>query len=267
MQNVNSKLKINKIDKKKIFGVVLAAGKGTRLKSKKTNKVTLYFLNKPLILYSVELMEKIADKTFIVIGAFHESVKQALKGKNVIYAYQKKRLGTGHAVKVALEEIKKNNLNPDLILVGYGDHTMFYKKEDIEKLINIHIKNKSAMSLITTKSNNNEKLHWGYIIRDKNNNVIDSIEYKDADEEIKKNINELNAGFYCFDYNFLKNNINKIPKSLVSGEYYINSLVKIAVSQNLKVMGVEVNFSSVGIGINTKEDFEESQKLYLSYKK
>lgn len=267
MQNNTLKLKNNKINKKKIFGIILAAGKGTRLKSKKNNKVTLSFLNKPLILYSVELMEKTADKTFVVIGAFHESVRQALKEKNVIYAYQKKRLGTGHAVKIAIEEIKKNNFNPDLILVGYGDHTMFYKKKDIENLINQHIRYQAVMSLITTKSDKNDKLHWGYIIRDKNNNVVDSVEYKDADEEIKKNTNELNAGFYCFDYQFLKNNIKKIPRSSVSGEYYINSLVKIAVSQNLKVIGIKVDFSSVGIGINTKEDFEESQKLYLSFKK
>ncbi|MCS6956410.1 MAG: sugar phosphate nucleotidyltransferase [Patescibacteria group bacterium] len=250
-----------------IIGIILAAGKGTRLKSKKTNKVTLPFLNKPLVLYAVDLMEKIAKKTIVVIGAFHQSVKEALKNKKVIYAYQKKRLGTGHAVKVALDKIDSLKLKPNLILVGYGDHTMFYRKQDIEKLINEHLRNKAAMSLITTKSNENEKLHWGYIIRDKNNNVVDSVEYKDASDDIKRKINELNAGFYCFDFEFLKNNIKKIPKSLVSGEYYINSLVNIASKNNLKILGIEVPFSSVGIGVNTKEEFEESQKIYLSLKK
>ncbi|MCX7956248.1 MAG: sugar phosphate nucleotidyltransferase [Patescibacteria group bacterium] len=250
-----------------IIGIILAAGKGTRLKSKKTNKVTLPFLNKPLVLYAVDLMEKITKKTIVVVGAFHQSVKEALKNKKVLYAYQKKRLGTGHAVKVALDKIDSLKLKPNLILVGYGDHTMFYKKQDIEKLINEHIKNKAAMSLITTKSNENEKLHWGYIIRDKNNNVTDSVEYKDASDDIKRKINELNAGFYCFDFKFLKNNIKKIPKSLVSGEYYINSLVNIASKNNLKILGIEVPFSSVGIGVNTKEEFEESQKIYLSLKK
>jgi CTP:molybdopterin cytidylyltransferase MocA len=62
-----------------IVGVILAAGKGTRMKSKDKNKVTLPFLNKPLIVYSVELMEKIADKVIVVVGAFHESVKKVLK--------------------------------------------------------------------------------------------------------------------------------------------------------------------------------------------
>ncbi len=250
-----------------IIGVILAAGKGTRLKSKKTNKVTLPFLNKPLILYSVELMEKITDKTVVVIGAFHESVKKVLEGKQVFFAYQKKRLGTGHAVKVALNEIKNLNLKPEIVLVGYGDHTMFYKKEDIERLIKDHKKNQAKMSLITVKSKDNDKHHWGYILRDKKNNVIGSIEYKDASDEIRKNITELNAGFYCFDFEFLVKNIKKIPRSPVSKEYYINSLVEIAVKNNEKVIAVEVPFSSVGIGINTKEEFEESQKIYLQIKK
>jgi len=249
-----------------IIGVILAAGKGTRIKAKTANKVTLPFLNKPLILYSIELMEKVADKTGVVIGAFHESVKKVLSQKKVFYAYQKKRLGTGHAVKVAVEEIIKKNLKPKIVLVCYGDHTMFYKKEDIQKLITLHQKEKAVMSIITTKSKENEKLHWGYVIRDKSNNVIDSIEYKDASEEIKKSISELNAGFYCFNFEFLKDNLKKIPKSKFSGEYYINSLIKIASDRSLKVVGLTIPFSSVGIGVNRWDELEESQRLYLKEK-
>jgi bifunctional UDP-N-acetylglucosamine pyrophosphorylase/glucosamine-1-phosphate N-acetyltransferase len=248
------------------IGIILAAGKGTRIKAKERNKVTLPFLNKPLILYSVELMEKIADKTVVVIGAFHQSVKEALKNKKVIYAYQKKRLGTGHAVKVVLQEIEKLNLNPGLVLVGYGDHTMFYDKKDIDALIKLHQKEKAVMSIITVK-HDNEKLHWGFVIRDKKNNIIDSIEFKDASDEIKKTVKELNAGFYCFDYQFLKKNIGKIKKSPVSKEYYINALIGIAAKQNLKVTGLCVPFSRVGIGINRWEELEESQKIYLQSKK
>lgn len=250
-----------------IIGIILAAGKGTRIKAKTANKVTLPFLNKPLILYSVELMEKIVDKTIVVVGAFHQSVKQVLKNKRVIYAYQKKRLGTAHAVKVAVSEIEKLNLKPNLILVGYGDHTMFYEKEDIKKLIELHQKEKAAMSLISVIYKDNDKLHWGFIIRNKKNEVIDSVEYKDASYDIKKNVNELNAGFYSFDYLFLKKNITKVPKSEVSGEYYINSLIKIAVEQNLKVAALNIPFGKVGIGINTWQELEESQKIYLSREK
>ncbi len=247
-----------------IIGIILAAGKGTRIKAKTANKVTLPFLNKPLILYSVELMEKVADKTIVVIGAFHQSVKQALKNKKAIYAYQKKRLGTAHATKVAVLEIKKMKLKPDLVLVGYGDHTMFYEKEDIKKLIVLHQKEHAVMSLITVMHENNDKLHWGYIIRNKKNDVIDSVEYKDATDEVRDKVKELNAGFYCFDYHFLEKNIKKVSKSKVSGEYYINSLIKIAADQGLRVSALNVPFSRVGIGINTWQELEESQKIYLT---
>jgi len=249
-----------------IIGVVLAAGKGTRIKAKTANKVTLPFLNKPLILYSVELMEKVANKTFVVIGAFHKSVKKVLTQKKVFYAFQKKRLGTGHAVKVALEEIVKKKIKAKIVLVCYGDHTMFYKKEDINKLIALHQKKDAAMSIITTESEDNEKLHWGYVLRDENDNIIDSVEYKDATDEVKKE-KELNAGFYCFNFDFLKYNLKKIPKSEVSGEYYLNSLIKIASDQNFKVAGLKIPFSSVGIGINTLSQLDESQQIYLSLRK
>lgn len=249
-----------------IIGVILAAGKGTRMNSKDKNKVTLPFLNKPLILYSVELMKHIASKTLIVVGAFSKSVKEVLKNKNIIYAYQKSQLGTAHATKIALKKIISLKLKPKLVLVGYGDHTMFYKKEDVKNLIKIHQKEKSVMTLISCR-HNNAHLHWGFIIRNEKGEIIDSIEFKDADEKTKNNIHELNAGFYCFDFNFLRKFVDKVPKSKVSGEYYINSLIKIAVDNKYKVVAYQVPFSSVGIGINRWQELEESQRLYLKLNK
>lgn len=249
-----------------IVGIILAAGRGTRLSppagGKDRNKVTIPFLNKPLILYAVELISSFAEKTVVVVGAFHESVKQVLKNHNVVYAFQKKRLGTGHAVKVGLEVLKNLSPAPTLVLVAYGDHSMFYKKETVKKLIELHEKEKAAMSIITTINNDANILAWGRIVRNKNNYIVDSIEQKDATEEQKK-IKELNAGFYCFDFNFLKKNINKIKKSPVSSEYYINSLIKIAADKGKKVVGLKIPFSGVGIGINRYSELEESQRLYL----
>jgi len=245
-----------------IIGIILAAGKGTRLKSTDRNKVTMPFLNKPLVVYAVELMEKAADKTIVVLGAFHESVKAVLDGEKVVYAYQENQLGTGHALSVALDEIARQGWQPSEILVGYGDHTMFYKEEDINNLIKIHKESNSVMSMITTIFDQPERLHWGRIIRDDQYNVIDSIEEKDASEEQKK-VTELNAGFYCFDYRFVKEVVKLIPCSSVSKEYYINSLVKIAVDQKKKVAGLKISFASVGIGINTMQEISESEKIYL----
>lgn len=245
-----------------IVGIILAAGKGTRIKSKDRNKVTLPFLNKPLIVYSVELMTAVCDKVVVVIGAFHESVRRVLKNYPVIYAYQKKRLGTAHATKVGLEAIKNTSPLPDLVLVGYGDHTMFYKKETIKRLITSHRKNNPAISLLTFKYPNPDKIRYGRIIRDKSGLVVDIVEQKDATPE-QRAIQEVNPGFYCFDYGFLLKNINKIKKSPVSGEYYLTDMIRIAASQGEKVIGIPIKFEEAGLGVNTAEELKESEKIYL----
>lgn len=248
-----------------LAGIILAAGRGTRINppagGKNKNKVTLPFLNKPLIIYGVELMLGIADPVIVVVGSFHESVRQVLKGYDVIFAYQKKRLGTAHAVKIGLGALK-NSPSLDLVLVGYGDHSMFYKKETVLDLVQLIKKEKTAISLISTTHKDSNSLAWGRIIRDESGYIVDSVEQKDATYDQKK-VNELNAGFYCFDYAFLKESINRVPKSQVSGEYYINSLIRIAVEQGKKVVGLKVPFSGVGIGINRYSELEESQRLYL----
>lgn len=251
-----------------ITSVILAAGKGKRMNSKINNKVVHLFAGKPLIVYGVNLMKKVSQKQIVVIGAFSESVKKTLKNfSHLIFAYQKKRLGTGHALKISLKTIEKNNLKTNLILVGYGDHMMFYQENTIKKFIENHLKNQAVMSLITVFYDNPDNLAWGRIIRDKKTNlIIDSIEQKDANFEQRK-IKELNAGFYCFDYKILKKYINKIPKSKITGEYYINSLVKIFADNNLKVVGYQVPFQEVGIGINKEEELEISEKLFASLKK
>jgi bifunctional UDP-N-acetylglucosamine pyrophosphorylase/glucosamine-1-phosphate N-acetyltransferase len=245
-----------------IAAIILAGGKGTRAKSKEKNKVTLPFLNKPLIIYAVELMATVASPVVVVVGAFAESIKEVLKKYFVTYAYQKKRLGTAHATRIGLEELEKITPLPKMVLVCYGDHTMFYKKETVKKLIDIHQQNNAAVSLITTVFDEPEKLRWGRIVRDGNNNIINNIEEIDADEEIK-NIKEVNAGFYCFDYKFLRENISKVKKSTVSGEYYINYLVKIAVGQKKTIGSLLIPFDNVGIGINTINELKESEKIYL----
>lgn len=244
----------------KITGIILAAGKGTRIKSNGTNKVSYLFLNKPIILYGVELFEKICDEIVVVVGAYAQSVKDIIDGKRKIkYVLQKKRLGTGHAVKLALAELKKDA--PSLVLIGMGDHMMFYKAQTIKKLIDKHIKQKCAVSFISTKYHDPDALAWGRVERDKSGNVLDIVEQKDASAKQLK-IKELNSAFYCFEYSFLRNNISKIKKSEVTKEYYLPDLIKIALVNKQKVHAMVVHFREIGIGINKKEELENSQKLY-----
>lgn len=247
-----------------IVGIILAAGKGTRIKAKNRNKVTLPFLNKPLITYAVELLNDLTDKVVVVIGAYHESVRTALKNYEVVFVYQRKRLGTAHATKVGMDELGKINIITHEVIVAYGDHTMFYKKQTIQNLIEIHRKQKSSVTFITT--NIPDPFGYGRIIRDSHNKVVAIVEHKNANSAQLK-INEINAGFYCFDYEYLKRYLCKIKKSFESKEYYLTDLIEIALKQNKKVIGLNIPFSEVGIGINRPTELEESQKLYLEGKK
>lgn len=242
----------------KVIGLILAAGKGTRINSHQSNKVCLPFANRPLIVYAVKLMKAVAQQTVVVVGAFAQSVKQALADYKVIYVTQTQQLGTAHAVKTAIRALKTK---PDLVLVGYGDHMMFYQPETIKKLIKLHLESRAVMSLISCQHENPNELAWGRIIRDKHGRVIDSREQKDATDD-EKQITELNAGFYCFDFAFLKANLDKIPLSPISKEYYLNSLVKIASDQGLTVSALHVPFAEVGIGINCEEELVLSEQLY-----
>jgi bifunctional N-acetylglucosamine-1-phosphate-uridyltransferase/glucosamine-1-phosphate-acetyltransferase GlmU-like protein len=243
-----------------ITGIVLAGGKGTRINSKTANKVTLPFLNKPMILYGVELLHQVADSIIVVVGAFAESVKTVLTDYSIVYAYQNEQLGTGHAVKIALSEVAKYKEKPKLVLVGYGDHMMFYTVKNANDLIDYHQKSKAVMTIVTTILVDPHA--YGRVIRDKNNNVIKVVEEKDATVE-EKQIKEINAGLYCFDYQFLVDEINNIPKSPITSEYYITDLVKMAVAKNKLVAGLTIPYHNVGIGINKTEELAESQKIYL----
>jgi len=246
-----------------INAVILAGGNGTRINSKEINKVALPFLGKPIVLYGVELFEKIASRTMVVIGAFSESVKTALKDKKVTFINQEERLGTGHAVKMALPALEDASDN-ELVIVGYGDHLMFYKEQTVRELIDKHQSEQAFVSFITTKYHDPNYLAWGRIERDEQGNVKDIVEQKDATEE-QRRIKEVNAGFYCFSLGFLRNHVDLIEKSPVTGEYYITDLVKFAVKEKLKVLAVIVRFREVGIGINRQDELEESQKIYTEF--
>ncbi|MDO8610197.1 MAG: sugar phosphate nucleotidyltransferase [bacterium] len=241
------------------IGIILAGGKGTRLKSSTANKVILPFLNKPMILYGVELLEPIVSKLIVVVGAFSESVKNVLHNHNITYANQEEQLGTAHAVKIALNVIQSSDEPIDHVIVGYGDHMMFYSIKTANDLIQYHKDQKAVITLVTAILPDPHK--YGRIIRNSFNDVVAIVEEKDANND-ELVIKEINAGLYCFDYQFLKENINKIEKSSITNEYYLTDLIKIAVTQHKKVAGLVVLFEKIGIGINTTEELQDSQKIY-----
>ncbi len=243
-----------------IVGIILAAGKGTRITSNGTNKTALDFSGKPMVSYALELFQHTVDKTVLVVGAYADSVRKAAAAYHPLISVQHKRLGTGHAVLVALRSMKKTGITPELVVVGYGDHMMFYTPNTVREMIAKHRARKAALTLVTVMHESPDTLAWGRVLRNSEGYVARVVEQKDATSQ-ERAVRELNAGFYVFDFSFLTNYIGTLEKSSVSQEYYITDMIARAVDNGYKVLAFPVPFPEVGIGVNTWEQLNESQKL------
>ncbi len=236
-----------------IWAIILAAGKGTRMKSSDKNKVVLEVGGVPMLKRTIDnLREASIQNIMIVVGFAKDSVLQVLD-KDIKIAYQKKRLGTGHAVKVALDAIPKS----DTVLVLQGDDSYMYTPEILKELYTVHTQHKAALTFLTLMVDNPSGL--GRIVRGKDGKVVGIVEEKDATAEQRK-IKEINPACYMFSYDFLKKNIKKIKKSPVTKEYYLTRLIHLAVEQK-EIIETFTADNIAWRGVNTPEELQEAQKL------
>jgi len=239
--------------------IILAAGHGKRMRASKVNKVAMHLAGKPLILHSVDVLKKMEfGQIVVVVGFAEESVQAALKNTTVIFAQQKKRLGTAHAVGTAIPKIDSSIKD---VLVIQGDDSHLYTEETISNLINAHISENADLTLLTVVVKNPFGL--GRVVRNKEGKMIQIVEEKDANGNIRK-INEINPACYVFDINFLKKYLPEIKKSNVTHEYYLTSLIDIAIKNNKKIETVGAG-AIPWRGINTKEELEEAEKLHTKH--
>ncbi len=247
-------------EKRNLGAIVLAAGRGKRMKAKGMNKVTFQLANKPLVKHSIDLLEHMYfDSIIVVVGFAKESVKEVLKDdKHIIFAEQTKRLGTAHAVASGFKKVPEHVSD---VLVINGDDSAFYTKEVISQLAAKHIDSQAAVTFLTVKLPNPFGL--GRVVRDKDGKVTSIVEEKDATEEQRK-IQEINAACYFFSSAFLKKYLKKIKKSPVTGEYYIVSLIELAAQQGETIETIQVEIP--WRGVNTPEELQEAENLYQSIK-
>lgn len=245
------------------IGVILAAGKGSRLKSVDKNKTSLMLAGKPLVCYGLELYEKTCSATVVVTGFQSGTVMDCVspaQSDRVHEAVQQELLGTGDAVKTAVAKIEELGMTPDTVFVGYGDHMMRYTPEIMQEMENLMRDSGAVMCLVAAVMPDPDGLAWGRVLRDERDMVTRIVEQKDATDEERK-VTEGNAGFYCFDYAYLKEYVDQISPSPVTGEYYLPDLVSMAVDADKGVAALSVPFEQVGIGINTREQLEEAEAL------
>lgn len=254
---------MNDQNTKTIAAIILAAGKGKRMQLDSVNKVTLPLAEKPMISHIVDFIKELSIQTIAVVVGYHkQTVIESLKGEDILFVEQKEQLGTGHAVLCAIKELPENITD---VLVVYGDDAVLYAKENlsvIKKLFDVHATTKDTMTFLTIDQKNPFGL--GRIIRDEQGKVLSIIEEKDATDNERK-ISEINPGCFVFSVNFLKEYLPKVEKSPVTGEYYLTSLVDLAIKNGKQVDTVQAG-NIAWRGVNTKEDLEEAERMYKNLK-
>jgi bifunctional UDP-N-acetylglucosamine pyrophosphorylase/glucosamine-1-phosphate N-acetyltransferase len=227
--------------------IVLAAGKGTRMKSSK-NKVMHEVLGKPMIGHVVSRLEKLnVDNIVVVVGHQAEEVEAYLQHR-ATYALQQPQLGTGHAVMQAqsLKDVKGQSL------ILYGDCPLV-QTETMSKLYEIN--DGKALTVLTAILE--DPAQYGRIVRDDNGNVIKIVEFKDCDED-QRLINEINTGIYCVNNELLFKHLNDISDNNAQKEYYITDLIEIFHRNGYDIQGLPVSDVNEVMGINDRIDLAKA---------
>ena len=231
-----------------IIAIVMAAGKGTRMKTNKS-KVVHKIYGKELIARVVETVQKSGINDIIaVVGHKRDDVQNVL-GDSVKYAYQEELLGTGHTAMQAIPYLKGKK---GKVVVLYGDVPLV-RPETIKKLIAKSIAEKESATILTALYNN--PTGYGRVVRDASGNVKAIFEEKDATDE-EKAITEINGGIYCFDIEELILALEKITRNNAQGEYYLTDVIKIMNEKGLKTGAIIVEDNTEILGVNDRAQLE-----------
>ena len=233
--------------------VILAAGMGTRMKSKMP-KVLHKVCGKPLSKWVIDASKAAgSDKVCAVVGHKAETVKEVL-GDVCEFALQAEQKGTGHAVMQAIDVIK--NSKGEVVILN-GD-TPLITAETINKAIEYHKNNGNQATVITAILD--DATGYGRIVRDNDGSVLKIVEQKDASEEEKK-INEVNSGMYVFDAQSLVYALDKITPNNAQGEYYLTDTLEILLSAGKKIGGYAISDNDEIRGINDRVQLNEAEKI------
>jgi len=235
----------------KTKAIILAAGFGTRMKSKHP-KVIHDILGKPLVSCVVQSAKDAGvDEICVVVGHASDQVKSAIK-EEVSFAMQLEQLGTGHAVIMAEDFIEEEGKT----LVLFGD-TPLITSETLKALLETTIEKNNAVTVLSTVVD--EPHGYGRIIR-KDGQFSKSVEHKDATVE-ERSVAEINSGMYCFDSKALKTALSKLSNDNSQGEYYLPDVLPIIMNEGGQVEALITKNSDEILGINTKVQLAEARTI------
>lgn len=236
-----------------VMAIIMAAGKGTRMKSK-NSKLVQKIYGKEMVKRAVENAKKAGIEDVITVVGYQKEQVMNVLGDTVKYAIQEEMLGTGHAVMQAVKflEGKKGR-----VLVLNGDVPIL-RPETINRLLDKSIDNKEAATLLTAIYD--DPFGYGRIIRDEGGNIEGIVEEKDATDE-QKEISEINAGIYCFDIEALLEALKEIKPNNSQGEYYLTDVIEIIGNKGLKTGAVIVEDNTEILGVNDRMQLQMVTKI------
>jgi len=236
----------------KFTSIILAAGKGTRMKSE-LPKALHPVCGRPMIHFPIQVAEDAgAGEIITVIGHGAESVKDGLSDKKVSFVIQEKQLGTAHAVRMA--EGNFRGFDGDILVLA-GDIPLV-SVDLIRNFIRDHQGSCAKISVMTAVLN--DPGHYGRIVRNGDGGVLKIVEFRDATQD-KRSINEINTGIYCVDAGFLFEKLGQIGSGNAQAEYYLTDIVEIAAREN-KVNAFRAPDPDEVCGINSREDLMQVER-------
>lgn len=231
-----------------VVAIVMAAGKGTRMKSKKSKLVHKIY-GKEIIRRAIENVKRAGINEVITVVGYQKEQIQEVLGDSVTYAIQEEQLGTGHAVIKAskLLEGKKGK-----VLILNGDHPIM-RPETLKNLVD-ESNNRCESATILTMVHD-KIIPYGKIIHDACGKIKEIVEHKDCNEEQVK-IKEVNLGMYCFNIEELLKALKELKNDNVQNEYYLTDVIKIMYDKGLKTGSIVVGDNAEVLGINDRMDLQ-----------
>lgn len=235
------------------FAVILAAGKGTRMKSK-LYKVLHPVLGKPMVEHVVDQLDQIGvSRQIVIVGHGAEAVQDTL-GTRVEYAVQEEQLGTGHAVQMAEAELAGK---AGATLVVCGD-TPLLTAETLEALLAHHEAQQAKVTVLTAIAD--DATGYGRVVRGEDGNVTKVVEHKDA-SETELAINEINTGTYVFDNELLFDALKQVGNNNAQGEYYLPDVISIAKEAGEVVAAHTAPTFDETIGVNDRVALSQAEAI------
>lgn len=236
--------------------VILAAGKGTRMKST-LPKVLHQVGGKSMLAHVIQATQKAgASRQLVVVGFGEQLVRETVSEKNIEFVVQKEQLGTGHAV-LQTKNFLQNEDDKANVMVLCGD-TPLLTKELLENFYKAHKEAQASATVLTAILD--DATGYGRIVRENNGDLKKIVEHKDATDG-EKMICEINTGIYCFEKKKLFAALEKVTCDNAQGEYYLPDVLEILKAQGEKVAAVPCDDFQATLGINSREQLAAAEKI------